>query len=100
MVVWKATVFVILELKSTGQIVKKGGRKAAEWAETHVNCCSDVGAVDILQKEASDLHLGAKSTHVVQEPGKLKEKVGAVVGPAVPSLTGWLISTFVTTCMS
>lgn len=30
---YKANVFAILELKSTGKIVKKGGIEAAEWAK-------------------------------------------------------------------
>lgn len=30
---YKANVFAVLELKSTGQIVKKGGLNAAEWAK-------------------------------------------------------------------
>lgn len=53
----------ILELKSTRQEIGKRRLEASGWTETHVGyCCYDLGAVDVLQKEASALHLGAKHT--------------------------------------
>lgn len=66
-------------------VVEKGRLEASGWIEAHVGSCgSDLSAVDVLQKEASALHLGAKHA---SGPGVRKaEREGrVVVGPTVAS---------------
>lgn len=71
-----------MDLKSVGQVVWKG---RLGWIESPLSShCSDLSAVDVLQKEASALHLGAKHA---PGPGvrEAEREGGVVVGPAIAS---------------